>query len=85
VELALVETRAPNAPPRGNGGIGWTIARPGAWGRSGRLAYMPEYEYGAEKICQVLIVAHPVHQVAQPIEPDHAHGCYVGEEAISCA
>ncbi|MGY9039286.1 NUDIX domain-containing protein [Sulfitobacter sp. M13] len=62
--------------------IGWTIARPRRLGAFRRFAYMPEYDMWAEKICQVY-VAHPVHQVAQPIEPDHATVVMSGEEAIS--
>ena len=62
--------------------IGWTIARPGRLGAFRRFAYMPEYDMWAEKICQVY-VAHPVHQVAPPIEPDHATVVMSGEEAIS--
>ncbi|HDY94128.1 MAG TPA: NUDIX domain-containing protein [Sulfitobacter litoralis] len=62
--------------------IGWTIARPRRLGAFRRFAYMPEYDMWAEKICQVY-VAHPVHQVAPPIEPDHATVVMSGEEAIS--
>ncbi len=50
--------------------IGWRIAAPRRLGAFRRFVYMPEYDLWAEKLCHVY-VAHPVRQIAEPIEPDH--------------
>lgn len=50
--------------------IGWRIAYPRRLGAFRRFVFMPEYELWAEKLCTVY-VAHPVRQIAEPIEPDH--------------
>ncbi|WP_299684546.1 NUDIX hydrolase [uncultured Tateyamaria sp.] len=50
--------------------IGWRIARPRRLGAFRRFVFMPEYDLWAEKLCHVY-VAHPVRQIADPIEPDH--------------
>lgn len=49
---------------------GWRIARPVRLGAFRRFTYMPEYDLWAEKLCHVF-VAHPVRQIAAPVEPDH--------------
>lgn len=51
--------------------IGWSIARPRRLGAFRRFVFMPEYDLWAEKLCHVY-VAHPVRQVAEPVEQDHA-------------
>lgn len=61
---------------------GWRIARPRRLGAFRRFVFMPEYNLWAEKICHVY-VAHPVHQVAEPIEPDHMTLVLTGDEACS--
>ncbi len=61
--------------------IGWRIARPRRLGAFRRFVYMPEYDMWAEKICHVY-VAHPVRQIADPIEPDHATLVLSASEAI---
>jgi 8-oxo-dGTP diphosphatase len=63
--------------------IGWRIARPRRLGAFRRYVYMPEYDLWAEKICHVY-VAHPVRQIARPIEPDHTTLVLSGDEAV-CA
>ena len=50
--------------------IGWSIARPRRLGAFRRFVFMPDYDLWAEKLCHVY-VAHPVRQIADPIEPDH--------------
>jgi 8-oxo-dGTP diphosphatase len=50
--------------------IGWTISNLRRLGAFRRFVFMPEYDMWAEKLCHVY-VAHPVYQVADPIEPDH--------------
>ncbi len=59
---------------------GWRIARPRRLGAFRRFVFMPEYNLWAEKVCHVY-VAHPVHQVAEPIEPDHLTLVLTGDEA----
>ncbi len=49
---------------------GWRIASPRKVGAFRRFVFMPEYDLWAEKICHVY-AARPVHQIAEPIEPDH--------------
>ena len=60
--------------------IGWRIARPRRIGAFRRFVFMPEYDLWAEKLCHVY-VAHPVRQIAEPIEPDHHTMVLSGEEA----
>jgi 8-oxo-dGTP diphosphatase len=62
--------------------IGWTIAYPRRLGAFRRFTYMPEYDLWAEKLCHVY-VAHPVRQIADPIEPDHATVVLSAEEALA--
>ena len=50
--------------------IGWRIAYPRRLGAFRRFVFMPEYDLWAEKICHVY-VAHPVRQIAEPVEEDH--------------
>lgn len=50
--------------------IGWCISAPRRLGAFRRFVYMPEYDLWAEKLCHIY-VAHPVYQVAEPIEADH--------------
>ena len=61
--------------------IGWRIARPRRVGAFRRFVFMPEYDLWAEKLCHVY-VAHPVRQIAEPIEPDHQTMVLSGEEAV---
>lgn len=61
---------------------GWCIARPRRLGAFRRFIYMPEYDLWGEKICHVY-VAHPVYQVAEPIEPDHVTLVLSSAEALS--
>lgn len=49
---------------------GWTIAYPRRLGAFRRFVYMPDYDLWAEKLCHIY-AAHPVRQIADPIEPDH--------------
>jgi 8-oxo-dGTP diphosphatase len=51
--------------------IGWRITRPRRLGAFRRFVFMPEYDLWAEKLCHIY-VAHPVRQIAEPIEPDHS-------------
>lgn len=51
--------------------IGWRIAYPRKLGAFRRFVFMPEYDLWAEKLCHVY-TAHPVRQIADPIEQDHA-------------
>lgn len=62
--------------------IGWTIAYPRRLGAFRRFTYMPEYDLWAEKLCHVY-VAHPVRQIADPMEPDHATVVLSAEEALA--
>ena len=61
---------------------GWHIARPRRLGAFRRFVYMPEYDLWAEKLCH-LYVAHPVRQVADPVEPDHETIVLSGSEALT--
>lgn len=61
---------------------GWHIARPRRLGAFRRFVFMPEYDLWAEKICHVY-VAHPVYQVAHPIEPDHVTLVLSASEALN--
>lgn len=61
--------------------IGWRIARPRRLGAFRRFVFMPEYDLWAEKLCHVY-VAHPVRQIAEPIEPDHATLVLSGSDAV---
>ena len=61
--------------------IGWRIARPRRFGAFRRFVFMPEYDLWAEKLCHVY-VAHPVRQIAEPIELDHHTMVLSGEEAV---
>ena len=51
--------------------IGWRIARPRRLGAFRRFVFMPEYDLWAEKLCHIYL-AHPVAQIAEPVEPEHA-------------
>ncbi len=62
--------------------IGWSIAYPLRLGAFRRFVYMPEYDLWAEKLCHVYL-AHPVRQIAEPIEPDHLTLVLSGTEAMS--
>ena len=62
--------------------VGWRIARPKRLGAFRRFVYMPEYDMWAEKLCHVY-VAHPVYQIAEPVEPDHATLVLTAAEAIA--
>ena len=62
--------------------IGWRIARPRRLGAFRRFVYMPDYDMWAEKLCHVF-VAHPVRQIADPVEPDHATLVLSAPEAIA--
>lgn len=62
--------------------IGWRIARPRRLGAFRRFVYMPDYDMWAEKLCHVF-VAHPVRQIANPVEPDHATLVLSAPEAIA--
>jgi len=74
--LTLGETPLPNAQTaRVREEFGWTIARPGGWGRFDGFRYMPEYGYVGREICKCM----------SPISPSvvrrssrNTHGCYVG-------
>lgn len=61
--------------------IGWRIAAPRRLGAFRRFVYMPEYDLWAEKLCHIY-VAHPVRQIAEPIEPDHITMVLSGEDAV---
>lgn len=61
--------------------IGWRIATPLRLGAFRRFVYMPEYDLWAEKLCHVY-VAHPVRQIAEPIEPDHITLVMSGNDAV---
>lgn len=61
--------------------IGWRIAAPRRLGAFRRFVYMPEYDLWAEKLCHVY-VAHPVRQIAEPIEPDHITLILSGKDAV---
>lgn len=50
--------------------LGWRIAAPRRLGAFRRFVFMPEYDLWAEKLCHIY-VAHPVYQIADPIEKDH--------------
>ena len=50
---------------------GWTIGPARRIGAYRRFAYMPDYDFWAEKIAAVYL-ARPVLQVAEPSEPQHA-------------
>lgn len=60
--------------------IGWRIARPRRLGAFRRFVFMPEYDLWAEKLCHVYF-AHPVRQITDPIEPDHATLVLSGADA----
>ncbi len=62
--------------------IGWRISQPRRLGAFRRFVYMPDYDMWAEKICHVY-TAHPVRQIAEPIEPDHTTMVLSGLEAIA--
>ena len=62
--------------------IGWRIARPRRLGAFRRFVYMPDYDMWAEKLCHVY-VAHPVRQITDPVEPDHATLVLSAPEAIA--
>lgn len=62
--------------------IGWRIARPRRLGAFRRFVFMPDYDMWAEKLCHVY-VAHPVRQIAEPIEVSHATMVLSGSEAVS--
>jgi 8-oxo-dGTP diphosphatase len=62
--------------------IGWRIARPRRLGAFRRFLYMPDYDMWAEKLCHVY-VAHPVRQITDPVEPDHATLVLSAPEAIA--
>lgn len=62
--------------------IGWRIAQPRRLGAFRRFVYMPDYDMWAEKLCHVY-VAHPVRQIKQPIEEDHATLVLSASEAIA--
>ncbi len=49
---------------------GWRIARPRRLGAFHRFVFMEEYDLWAQKMCMVY-VAHPVMQIADPLEQDH--------------
>lgn len=61
--------------------IGWRIARPRRLGAFRRFVFMPEYDLWAEKLCTVF-VAHPVRQIAEPIEPTHRTIVLSASEAL---
>ncbi len=60
---------------------GWRIANPRRLGAFRRFVFMPEYDMWAEKICHIY-VAHPLCQIADPIEPDHMTLVMTAAEAI---
>ena len=62
--------------------IGWRIARPRRLGAFRRFVFMPDYDLWAEKLCHVY-AAHPVRQIAEPIEPDHHTMVLSGAEAVA--
>lgn len=62
--------------------VGWRIAHPRRLGAFRRFTFMPEYDLWAEKLCHVY-VAHPVRQVADPIESNHRTLILSGDEAIA--
>lgn len=62
--------------------IGWRIARPRRLGAFRRFVFMPEYDMWAEKMCHVYL-AHPVRQIAEPIEPDHETLLLSGTQAVT--
>lgn len=49
---------------------GWRIARPRHIGVFRRFVFMEDYGFWAEKICH-LYLAHPVIQIAEPLEAEH--------------
>jgi 8-oxo-dGTP diphosphatase len=61
--------------------IGWRITRPRRLGAFRRFVFMPEYDLWAEKLCHIY-VAHPVRQIAEPIEPDHSTLVLSPDEAL---
>ncbi len=61
--------------------IGWRIARPRRLGAFRRFVFMPEYDLWAEKLCTVY-VAHPVRQIAEPVEADHRTLVLSGTQAL---
>lgn len=61
--------------------IGWRIAYPRRLGAFRRFVFMPEYDLWAEKLCHVY-AAHPVRQIAEPIEPDHVTIVLSASEAL---
>ncbi len=62
--------------------IGWRIARPRRLGAFRRFVFMPEYDMWAEKLCHVYL-AHPVRQIAEPIEQDHETLLLSGAQAVN--
>jgi len=62
--------------------IGWSIAQPLRLGAFRRFVFMPEYDLWAEKLCHVY-VAHPVRQICEPSEPDHATVVLDAADAIA--
>ncbi|MFT6090159.1 NUDIX hydrolase [Sulfitobacter sp.] len=62
--------------------IGWSIAYPRRLGAFRRFVYMPEYDLWAEKLCHVY-VAHPIRQIADPIEPDHTTVVLSADESLA--
>ena len=62
--------------------LGWRIANPRKLGAFRRFVFMPEYDLWAEKLCHIY-VAHPVYQIADPIETDHYPLVLAGPDAIA--
>lgn len=62
--------------------LGWRIANPRRLGAFRRFVFMPDYDLWAEKLCHVY-VAHPVYQIADPIEKDHHPMVLSGSDAVA--
>jgi len=60
---------------------GWRVARPRRLGLFQRYVFMPEYDLWARKMCTIFL-AHPVAQIADPIEPDHRTFWVPVDEAV---
>lgn len=62
--------------------LGWRIAAPRRLGAFRRFVFMPEYDLWAEKLCHIY-VAHPVYQIADPVETDHHPLVLSGADAVA--
>ncbi|EAR53064.1 NUDIX hydrolase [Oceanicola granulosus HTCC2516] len=60
---------------------GWSIARPRRIGSFRRFAWMPDYDFWAEKVCH-LYVARPVRRLGPPLEAGHSALWLTPDEAL---